>query len=287
MIGVLGGTGVTGSRVVAALKAKGADFKCITRDTAAARARLGDDVALAAGDLADPASLDAALSGLDALYILCGHSPRLAEMETNALEAAKRAGIAYVVEASGTEQGIRPDSPSEIMRQHHAVEQAVRASGLQWAISRPNFFMSNLLGMAQPIAQDSKMITALPAETTVTMIHPDDIGESAAELLTNRAHAGETCFLTGAPVTMGGVAETLSDVLGRKIAYVQVPPEALKKVMEERGMPDWLVAHQGAMMGIVAKGGMAGETDWVQRLTGHAPRSLATWIEENRAAFGG
>ena len=65
MIGILGGTGVTGSQVVAALKAKGADFTCIVRDPDAAKAKLGDDVNVVPGDLSDPASLDSAMEGID------------------------------------------------------------------------------------------------------------------------------------------------------------------------------------------------------------------------------
>ncbi len=287
MIGVLGGTGMTGGQVVAALKAKGASFKCIVRDPAAAKEKLGGEVELVQGDLSDPASLDAAFAGLDTLYLLCGHSPRLAEFELNALEAAKRAGISYIVESSGSEKGVAADGPTDILRAHHKVEQAVRASGLRWAISRPNFYMSNMLAMAPPIAQDSKLVTALPKETTISMIHPADIGECGAEMLTSDAHDGEALYLTGAEITMGEVVEEFSRTLGREIAYVQVLPEAVRKVMEERGMPDWLIAHLGGVMGFCAKGGMKGETEWVEKLTGHPPRTVADWIGENRAAFGG
>ena len=39
MIGVIGGTGITGSQVVASLNSRGADFKCIVREPAAAKAK--------------------------------------------------------------------------------------------------------------------------------------------------------------------------------------------------------------------------------------------------------
>ena len=52
-------------------------------------------------------------------------------------------------------------------------------------------------------------------------------------------------------------------------------------------MPDWLMAHMGAMMGIAARGDMAGETDWVQQLSGHAPRTLPEWLGITKSAFGG
>ena len=106
MIGVFGGTGVTGSRVVATLKDKGLDFTCIVRNLNEARDKIGD-VSLVQGDLSEPNSLDRALEGIDTLYLLCGHSPVLQELEVNGLEAAKRAGVKYIVESSGSERGIR------------------------------------------------------------------------------------------------------------------------------------------------------------------------------------
>ena len=287
MIGILGGTGVTGSQVVAALKAKGANFTCIVRDPDAAKAKLGDDVNVVPGDLSDPASLDSAMEGIDTLYLLCGHSPALKELEMNGLGAAKRAGVSYIVKSSGTEKGIAADSPSAIMKTHYEVENEVRGSGIKWAISRPNFFMSTLMGMAEPIAMMGKLITTLPPETAISMIHPADIGESVAELLTNQDRAGQEYFLTGPVVTMGDVVKAISEAVGKEIEYVQVPPEAAKKAMEEKAMPDWLMAHMGAMMGIAARGDMAGETNWVQQLTGHAPRTLPEWLGGAKAAFGG
>ena len=57
MIGVIGGTGTTGRGVVAALQAKGADFRCLVRDLAKAAETLGSDVELVQADVDDPASL--------------------------------------------------------------------------------------------------------------------------------------------------------------------------------------------------------------------------------------
>ena len=286
MIGIFGGTGVTGSQVVAALKEKGADFTCIVRDLKAAKSKLGKDVKIVQGDLSDPLSLDAALDGLDTLYLLCGHSPILRDQLINGVEAAKRAGISYIVYSSGTESGIREDSPSEIMRMHFHVENAVRGSGINWAIARPNYFMSNLIAMAEPVVNFGKIIMPLPPETTISMIHPLDIGECVTELLTNQDRADQEYFLTGSAITMSGVVETISAVIGTEVEYMQVPAETARKTMEDKGMPEWLLAHMGGMMGLVAKGGAAKETDWVQNLTGHPPRTLTEWLSGVKAKFG-
>ena len=287
MIGVIGGTGITGSQLVAALQARAAEFRCIVRDPDAAKAKLGHDVELVRGDLSDTSSLESAMTGFDTLYILCGHSPMLQQLEINALEAAKEAGVSYIVYASGSEKGIRPDSPSKVMQMHYHVEEAIKSSGIDWAVSRPNYFMSTLMSMAEPVKKMGKLITSLPKETGISMIHPTDIGEAAAEIILNKDRAGQAYFLTGPVITMGQVVEEVSKAVGKSIEYVQVPPEAAEKAMADKGMPDWLVAHVSGMMGIVAKGDMDGVTDWVEQLTGHPPRTLDQWLDGAKGAFGG
>lgn len=287
MIGLIGATGTTGRFVARALNDKGVAFKCIVRDPGKAAEVLGPDVETCPGDLADAASLDKAFQGLNKLYLLCGHSPVLAEQENNAIEAAKRSGISHIVLCSGNEKGISPDNPSIVMQQHYRSEQTLMKCGLEWTISRPNFFMSTLGGMAEAVIKADKFITTLPPESVVTMIDPADIGECVTEMLTGESHHGKKYFLTGAPVTMGGVVEELTGLLGREIAYVQVSPEQARQAMEERGMPDWLITHVSSTMALIAEGGLAGETDNVMNLTGHQPRTLSDWLSNNLAIFGG
>jgi uncharacterized protein YbjT (DUF2867 family) len=287
MIGIIGGTGITGSQVVAALKAKGADFTCIVRDPDAAKAKLGD-VKTRKADLTDPASLDEALKGISSLYVVIGHSPMLEQMGMNALQAAKKAGVNYFVYASGSEKGIAPDGPSAILQAHYAIEQAVKNSGMTWAIVQPNYFMSTMMMMAEPIAKMSKMITALSEATVLSMIHPSDVGDAAAEILTKPdKYAGNSYYLSGPELTIGGAREIFSKVLGREIEYMQVPPEAARKAMEDKGMPDWLIAHVGGLMAFIAKGGMAGVSDNVEKIAGHPRRTFDEWVSANKGAFGG
>ena len=75
MIGVIGGTGITGSQLVAALQARAAEFRCIVRDPDAAKAKLGNDVQLVRGDLSDTSNLQSAMSGFDTLYICVDTAP--------------------------------------------------------------------------------------------------------------------------------------------------------------------------------------------------------------------
>jgi uncharacterized protein YbjT (DUF2867 family) len=287
MIGILGATGVTGSEVVAALEKNGANFRCIVRDPERAKDKLGQKITLVAGDLLDRNSLKNAMEGLKTLFILCGHSPILQELEINALETAKELGISYVIKASGSEKGIKPDALANIGRQHYFIEEAVKSSGVSWAITRPNYFMSTLLGLAGPIAAKGTMVTSMPLDTEISLIHPRDIGEATAQIIMNQKYSGKSYFLTGSVVTVREILAKISQAVGRPIEYVQVQPEAERKVMQDKGLPDWLVEHVLAMTAITGQGAMSGVTDWVQKLTGHQPRNLGEWLNETKGSFGG
>ena len=287
MIGILGGTGVTGCQVVAALDRNGADFKCIVRDPEAAKIKLGQKVTLVKGDLSDRNSLKSAMDGLDTLYILCGHSPILHELEINALEIAKEVGVSYVIKASGSEKGIRPDSSANIGRLHYAIEEAVKSSGMLWAITRPNYFMSTLMGLAGPISDEGKMITSMPLDTEISMIHPKDIGEATAQIIMDQKYSGRSYFLTGPVITLKEIIAEISKAVRKPIEYVQVHPDFERKTMQDKGLPAWLIEHVLAMTAYTGQGKMSGVTDWVLKLTGHQPRNLQEWLSEAKDAFGG
>lgn len=285
MIGLIGATGNTGGQVAKALKARGADFRVIARDLDKAKEKLGADTDVVQGDLADPASLDKALAGLDTVYVVVGHSPQLYELESNAIEAAKRAGVKRFILQTGSSRGIRPDSPSEILVMHYKAQELLKASGMQWTIVQPNYYMSNFLAMTAPINQMNKLILPFPEDTVVSMIHPADIGEAAAEIAMNEGHDGETYYLAGPPITFKNVVDELSRVSGRDIAFVEAPEENMRGALKQRGAPDWLIAHMMGMMSVLRAGDMAPESEWVKKLTGHEPRTIKQWMDENKAAF--
>src|SRR5688572_3021646 len=65
MILVSGGTGLVGSAIVAELLRRGEQVAVLGRDADRIRRRFGDTVEARAADVRDPASLPAALAGVD------------------------------------------------------------------------------------------------------------------------------------------------------------------------------------------------------------------------------
>lgn len=286
MIGVIGATGMTGRALVAALKAKGADFRCLVRDTAKAADTLGSDVELVQADLADAASIEAGLQGCDKLFLLSGHSPVMVEQQLNAVNAAKATGVNHIVKLSGGSFIIKEDTPALIGRGHWQIEQEIRASGLDWTFLRPGFFMQNFLNMAEAIKGMGKVMMPVPADVGLGMIDVRDTADAAAGVLTSEGHAGQVYELSGPNVTPAEAVAAIGNAIGKEIAFIPVPMEGAIGAMKERGMPDWLVDHQSTLMGIAADGNMATYgNDLIEKLAGHAPRTPADFARDNAGAF--
>lgn len=288
MIGLIGATGMTGRALVAALKEKGAAFRCLVRDPAKAAETLGSDVELVQADLADAASIEAGLQGCDKLFVLSGHSPVMVEQQLNAVNAAKAAGVNHIVKLSGGSFIIKEDTPAMIGRGHWQIEQEIRGSGLDWTFLRPGFFMQNFLNMAEAIKGMGKVMMPVPGDVGLGMIDVRDTADAAATILTTDGHAGQVYELSGPDVTPAEAVAAIGEAIGKEITFVPVPMEGAIGAMKERGMPDWLVDHQSTLMGIAAAGDMASYgNNQIETLAGHAPRTPADFARDHAGAFQG
>src|SRR5271163_536134 len=96
---ITGATGDIGSRVVNLLLERGDRPRVFVRNAQKARARYGDRVDVVVGDLADGGSLLAALSGVDALFLV-NSGPALASRDEVAAKAARTVGVKHLVKLS-------------------------------------------------------------------------------------------------------------------------------------------------------------------------------------------
>ena len=64
------------------------------------------------------------------------------------------------------------------------------------------------------------------------------------------------------------IAEKLSDLVGRKISFVNLPPEQLKQALLSTGIPDWSADALIDLQRLYREGGAATVTQEVERLLG-------------------
>src|SRR5271154_7474358 len=96
---ITGATGEIGSRVTARLLQQGVRPRVFVRNAEKAKARFGDRVEIAAGDLADAKSLRVALEGVDELFLV-NSGPQIARLDEIAAQAAQSARVRHIVKLS-------------------------------------------------------------------------------------------------------------------------------------------------------------------------------------------
>lgn len=279
---VFGATGQVGSGVVRGLTAKGHTVRAVSRDPGTEEAQQG--LTWVQADLSQPASLDGLYAGADGVFLNTNASPRMVELQGNAIEAAAQQGVPYFVKMSAL--GASDHTKSPIAAWHYQVEQVLKASGLKWALLRPHVFMQNFLGYAEQIKAAGRFSTA-SGFGRIPFVDTRDIADSAVGLLLDSARAGQTHVLTGGEaLTYADVAAILSELLGRTITYDAAEPEAVKAQMEAQGQPSYNIQGMLALAEYQrSEGATARLSPSVQELSGHAPRTFRALLAENLARF--
>jgi uncharacterized protein YbjT (DUF2867 family) len=283
MILVTGATGKVGRQVVAALKARNAAFRVISRNPNKVAEILGPDVAAIAADFARPDSLKPALAGVDHLFLLCGPHEHKAALEIGVVDAAKAAGIQHVVKLSV--YGAAEDCSAQVMRDHRKVERHIERLGFDWTHLRPNLFMQHFLNHAAAIKKEGVIHAPLDG-ARVSVVDTRDIGAVAAAALTERGHARQAYELTGpAAPNYEEIAAVFSTLLGRSIRYESITAEAAHQRMRAAGSAEWHATVLGEIYAFFRAGEGARISDAIERVTKRRARSMEDFIRDHLAQF--
>lgn len=284
MILVTGATGSNGTELLKLLSARGVPARAMVRSTdkAGAIAAL-PGIEIVAGDFDDDASLGRALHGIGRAFLLTNSTGRAEAQQMSFVAAAKREGVRHIVKLS--QFAADEASPVRFLRYHAAVERAIRETGLDYTFLRPNLFMQGLLGFAPTIKAEGRFYAAV-GEAKVSTVDVRDNAAAAAAALTGEGHAGKTYTLTGPEaLSHAEMAARLSDVLGRTVAFVDVPPKAMREALSHTPMPAWQADGLIEDYAHYHRGEAAAVTSGVKDATGAAPRPFTTFARDFAAAF--
>lgn len=283
MILVTGSTGTNGSEAVKQLAATGAKVRALVHNPAKAQAIEAPNVEIVAGDLADPASLGAALQGVERAYLVVPADARSVEMHRNFIEAAKAAGVRHIVKLSV--MGADVQSPVTFARWHAQGEKLLEESGLSWTFVRPNSFMQNMLGVAGSIASEGVFYQP-GGDAPVSHVDARDITAVAVKALTEDGHEGQTHVLTGPEgLSFQDIAQKLSAVTGKSVSYVDISPDQFKTALMGYGMPAEIADGMNELYAVIRAGYMGQTTDTVAQVAGRAPTSFDQFARDHAAAF--
>ncbi|MGV9674403.1 NAD(P)H-binding protein [Nocardia sp. NPDC003482] len=262
---VLGGTGKTGSRVVARLRARSIPV------------RVGSRSAATPFDWTDRATWDAALTGVRAIYL--AYQPDLAapgapETIHALVAAARRHGVGEVVLLSGRGE---PEAAE--------CEAIVRDSGLRWTIARCGWFAQNFSegGFADFVRAGE---VALPAgDVPEPFVDVADIADVAVAALTDARHHGRVYELTGPrSLTFAEAVAEIASATGRPIAYIPIGRAEFVAGLTSYGAPAEEIGLLDYLFGTVLDGRNSRPADGVEQALGRRPRDFREFAHEAAAA---
>ena len=290
--GAAGGVGSTARTAIATLLEQGHRVRAMVRKLDARADTLRDMGAeLAVADMLDIVAVRAAMQGCSVLYFTMSISPTYLEAATNVAVTAKSLGVKAFVNLSQmtvSEMSETNTTSSPEQKQEWLADQMLRWSGLPVVYLRPTAFFDGMF-LVQGVKgiRDDDVIRLPFADGKTALIAGADVGVAAAAVLANpEPHIGKVYELTGAQsMTMTRYAEEFSLALGRRIQYVNVPPQIWEAKLREAQLPAHLIAHLIAMGQLNRDNRYDRMTDTFEQLVGRAPISAAEFAHRHAAAF--
>ena len=233
---VTGATGKLGRLVLDELltKVDAKDVVALARDPTALQAYDQLGVQVRQADYDDPASLDAALAGVDRLLLISGNAVGQRERQHGAvLEAAKAAGVSYLAYTS-----VLNAQASKLMLapEHVATEKLLEKSGLNYDVLRMPWYSENYTGALGPAIEHGAIYGATGDGKLSTASRADLAAAAVGALI--RSPGGKTYELAGNhPWSMQEFADEVSRQSGKPVKYVNQSESDYKATLEGAGLP--------------------------------------------------
>ncbi|MDG2154430.1 MAG: NmrA family NAD(P)-binding protein [Gammaproteobacteria bacterium] len=283
MILLTGITGNNGGATANALLEKGIKFRALVRDLNKASEWADKGVELVQGDLSNPASITAALEGIDRAVLILPNGEEQESLEASFIHTAKEAGLPWIIKLSSPEAVRGTTSPIPLA--HIAGEDAIMDSGMNWTFVRPSFFMQNFRSSVAAARSGGKL--SMPMGTgDVVVTDTADAGAFIAHILTTEDSAPhyEQCYdITGPdPVfTFTDIANVIGEVIGSSVEYDDCDADAYQEAIRPYHKNQWHSDAVAYLFAEIANGNTPGhKTSTFQDMMGRPGKSLKEYLQE-------
>jgi uncharacterized protein YbjT (DUF2867 family) len=283
MILVTGATGTIGRPLIEVLSAAGVAIRAVSRK--AQTTGLPADVEVVVGDPSRPDTIAAALRGVTALFVHPRAVGDAAVGELLALAREQGARRVVVLSAINVDDDLDQQPSRYNGDRNKEVEDAVSRSGLEWVSLRASSFAINTLRAWGAQIRAGDVVRGPYATFAEAPIHERDLAEVGAHALLSDDLVGRRLHLTGPlSLTHEEMVATIGGVIGRRLRYQEIPPEAAKQGMIANGFSQPFV---DALLARYARGAgqAAPTTGEVERILGRPARTYAEWVADHADAF--
>jgi len=244
---VTGATGQQGGALARLLLQKKHEVYALIRSTKSespkAQNLRNQGAKLVEADLDKPDSLEQATNGIDSVFLMGTPVEVGTEGEIRRgkmmVDIAKEKKIEHIVYSSVVNADKNTGIPH--FESKYKVEQHIKNSGIPYTIIGPTFFMDNLLSYSLAGLQQGQVALPLSPSRILQQIAVENIAEFSALALERRnSFIGKRIDIASDEITGEQAAKVLSNELGRKIRYEQVPMEQIRQASEDLAvMYEW------------------------------------------------
>ena len=274
---MVGATGRYAHFVLAELVQRGVAVRALVRSEQSAQVALRNGASeVTFGDLNDPESLAAAVTGMEGVFHI---GPAFVEDEATIgvtmVDAARRAGVrkfAY----SGVIH------PAIIAMDNHAaklpVEEALYSSGLDFTVLQPAVFMQGIADRNwDEIVNQGRLSLPYSLSSKLCWVDYREVAEAAAIAMTSDRLSYGTFELCAAGMFDGiQLAAIASNILGRPIQAVESTTNT-----DAPSLPEGLRQRMGKMIAHYDRYGLPGGNSLVLgAILGREPRTLRDYLHE-------
>lgn len=242
MIVITAPTGQIGSQLVRQLLDADKEVRVIVRDAARLDDAVRERAGIVEGSHEDPAVLDKALPGAQALFWLVPPDPLAPSAEAHYLHFARagaaaiaRHHVGHVVGVSSAGHGW--PAPAGVLSAAFAMDAELSKSNAAYrALSMP-FYMENLLWQVDAIRAQGAFSLTCASDLPLASIATRDIASTAAGLLTDLSWTGQENLPVFGPdrLTPDGMAQVISQELGRPISYRRMTIDDYASLLRSQG----------------------------------------------------
>lgn len=274
-IAVTGATGQLGQLVIAKLKEKTPSNNIVALVRSPEKAKnLG--VTARAADYAQPATLEAALSGVETLLLISGNEiGQRAIQHANVIAAAKKSGVKRIVYTSLLHADT---SPLNLAAEHAETEKTLKASGIDYTILRNGWYTENYTGAIAPALANGAFYGSA-GEGKIASAAREDFAQAAVVVLTQLGHSGKTYELAGdEPYTLAQLAAEVTKQSGKQIPYKDIPEADYAAALKGAGLPEGFAAAIASWDVGASQGGLYEASHQLSALIGRPTTPLSVSV---------
>lgn len=277
---ITGATGMLGVKVVQALleRVPTEQLAVSVRDLAKAERFKEQRIEIRQADYADPASLEAAFTGIDRLLLISsqGDDETRIRQHSNVIYAAERTGVGLLVYTSVSKAETSSLPVAEVHRQ---TEAAIVKSGIPYTFLRNNWYVENEIPVIKNVLAGGPVLTAAESGR-VGWVPRVDYAEAAAAVLASGKHINKTYELSGVPSSYADMARELTFILGRRVIVRNVDDKTYQEVLIANGTPDVMAEFSLDIQQAIRKGDLDIESTDLPYLMGRPAISLKQSLTE-------